>query len=143
MKKVEVVSTVVNGNLKRNRNAIKKVIEQFEGKTILLTIKLNRKQRSNNQNNYYWGVIIPIWKDILLKEWGDFYSSQETHDFLKYNCNFNERVNKNTGEIIRVSKSTQSNSTTEQEEMHDNCRKLALEMFNVDIPLPNEQLVIS
>ena len=115
----------------------------FEGKTILITFQLNRKRRSNNQNSYYWAVIVPLWANILLTEWGEPYSIQETHEFLKYNCNFTEKVNENTGEVIRVSKSTKDNSTTEQEEFHLRARQLALEMFNVDIPEPNEQITFS
>ena len=57
MKKAEIITDVNNGTLRRNRNLIKKVIGMFEGKTILITIQLNRKRRSNNQNAYYFGVI--------------------------------------------------------------------------------------
>jgi hypothetical protein len=39
-----------------------------------------------------------------------------------------------------MSKSTTENTTTDQEIFHDRCRKLALEMFNVSIPLPNQQV---
>ena len=143
MKKAEIITDVNNGTLRRNRNLIKKVIGMFEGKTILITIQLNRKRRSNNQNSYYWGVIIPLWQNILLTEWGEPYSSEETHEFLKYNCNFTEKVNESTGEILRLSKSTKENSTTDQEEMHLRARHLAKEMFNVEIPLPGEQLTFS
>jgi len=142
MKKIEIVTNVVNGRLKRNRSRITDAIKSFEGKTISITLKLNRKQRSNNQNNYYWGVIVMIWQNILKEEWGDQYSKEETHEFLKYNCNYIEKVNTDTGEVIRMSKSTIDNSTSEQEEFHTNCRNLAFEMFNTEIPLPSEQIKI-
>ena len=142
MKKVEIISLVENGRLKSNRGVISRVIEQFNGKEISITIKLNRKRRSGKQNSYYWAVIVPIWKDILYNEWGEFYSSADTHEFLKYNCNYQEKVNEGTGEVIRVSKSTQSNTTTDQELFHEHARKLAYDMFDAVIPLPNEQLTI-
>jgi hypothetical protein len=103
-------------------------------------MQVARKQRSNNQNAYYHGVIVSIWQNILLTEWGDHYSKQETHEFLKYNCNYIEKVNEQTGEIVRMSKSTTENTTTDQEIFHDRCRKLALEMFGVEIKLPNEAI---
>ena len=143
MKKVEIITDVHSGTLKRNRNLIKKVIGMFEGKTILITFQINRKRRSNNQNAYYWGVIIPIWQNILITEWGEPYSIQETHEFLKYNCNYTEKVNEATGEVLRASKSTQDNSTTDQEMFHLKARQLAQEMFNVPIPEPGEQLLIT
>ena len=140
MKKAEIITDVNNGTLRRNRNLIKKVIGMFEGKTILITIQQHRKRRSNNQNSYYFGIIVTLWQNILLTEWGEHYSKEETHEFLKYNANYTEKVNESTGEIIRVSKSTQTNTTTDQEIFHDRCRKLALEMFNIEIPLPNTEI---
>jgi hypothetical protein len=140
MKKFEIITTVENGKFKRNLNAILNAVKSFEGKTINFTMQVARKQRSVSQNSYYWGVIIPIWQNTLLAEWGDHYSKQETHEFLKYNCNYIEKINEQTGEVIRMSKSTTENTTTDQEIFHDRCRKLALEMFNVEIPLPNEQV---
>ena len=143
MKKVEIITDVHSGTLKRNRNLIKKVVAMFEGKTILITFQINRKRRSNYQNAYYWGVIIPIWQNILITEWGEPYSIQETHEFLKYNCNYTEKVNEATGEVLRASKSTKDNSTTDQEMFHLKCRQLAQEMFNVLVPEPGEQLLIA
>ena len=51
-----------------------------------------------------------------------------------------ELVNKDTGEILRLQKSTTENKTFEMEDYHKICRDKALEFFNVTIPLPNEQL---
>lgn len=140
MKKIEIITDVSNSTLKRNRTLIKEATASFEGKTITITLALKRKRRSNNQNSYYWAVIIPIWKNLFYEEWGEHYSEKETHEFLKYNCNYVEKLIQETGEVIRLTKSTADNSTTDQEMFHDACRKMALEMFNTVIPLPNEQV---
>ena len=58
--KFQIKSNVVNGNLKRNREQIKQAIASFEGKEIIITIDKAKKTRSNNQNNFYWGVCIPL-----------------------------------------------------------------------------------
>lgn len=142
MKKIEITTSIVNGKIKRNKNIVIDAFKAFEGKNLTLILKPLRKLRSNSQNAYYWSCIVPIWQKILKDEWGDFYSKEETHEFLKYNCNYVEKVNKETGEIIRLSKSTKENSTTDQEEFHLQCRNLAFEMFSVEIPLPNEQIQI-
>ena len=60
MKKISIISDVNNGNLKRNRGEIKNALKSFEGKTIKLTIEKFANKRSNNQNNYYWGIVVPI-----------------------------------------------------------------------------------
>jgi len=142
MKMIEVDTKVENGRLKSNKATIKAIIKSFEGKFITISFKPQKRTRSGNQNKYYWGVIIPIWRELLFTEWGEHYSAKETHEFLKYNCNFIEKVNTTTGEIMRLSKSTTENSVTEQELFLDHARKLALEMFNTEIPLPNQQLTI-
>ena len=142
MKSFEIITDVVNGSFKRNMNRIKEAIRSYEGKTVTLSIKLARKERSINQNNYYWGVIVVIWKKLIQEEWGEFFTSQEVHEFLKYNCNYIEKIDVETGEILRVSKSTKENSTVEQEEFHLKARQLAYSMFGVEIPLPNEQIAI-
>ena len=142
MNKVTVISSVENGTLRRNRNTLLRAIQSFEGKTVEISIKRATKKRSNNQNAYYWGVVIPIIQDALLSTWGEVRNKEFTHEFLKANCGYKEVVNEETGEIIRVPKSTTDNTTTEQEIYHDACRQLAQEFFNVTIPLPNEELTL-
>lgn len=142
MKSFEIITTIKDGSFGRNANRIREALRSYEGKTITLSVKLARKERSINQNNYYWAVIVHIWQKLILEEWGEAFSLKEVHEFLKYNCNYIEHINEDTGEILRVSKSTKENSTTEQEEFHLRARRLALEMFGVEIPLPNEQISI-
>ena len=142
MKSIEITTSIVNGKIKRNKNIVIDAFKSFEGKQLTLIIKPFKKLRSNPQNAYYWGVVVSIWQNILKEEWGEFYSKKETHEFLKYNCNYQEKVNTDTGEIIRLSKSTKENTTTNQEEFHLKARNLAMEMFNTMIPIPNEQIEI-
>jgi uncharacterized protein Veg len=142
MKSFEIITDVENGSFKRNQNRIREAIRSYEGKTLTLSLKVSRKERSNNQNSYYWAVIVVIWKKLIQDEWGEFFTSKEVHEFLKYNCNYNEKIDEETGEVLRVSKSTTENSTVEQEEFHSAARELAMRMFNTEIPLPNEQINI-
>ena len=142
MKKISIISDVNNGNLKRNRGEIKNALKSFEGKTIKLTIEKFANKRSNNQNNYYWGIVVPILKDAIYNEWGEIWSKEKTHDFCKMQFNYFEKINEETGEIVRVPKSTTENTTTTQEEYHLEIRKFAKEWFNVDIPLPNENIIL-
>lgn len=138
MKGVKILSNVLNNKLVKNRNEVVNAINQFNGKDVIISIYLAEKTRSNEQNAYYWGVIITMWQDILKDNWGEYYSKEYTHEFLKYNLNYKENINLNTDVILRVVKSTTQNTTTDQEEYCEKCRRLALDMFNVVIPLPNE-----
>ncbi|MCA9496799.1 MAG: hypothetical protein KC589_07670 [Nanoarchaeota archaeon] len=140
MKKISINSNVENGLLKSNKKAIRTAIESFEGKQIRITIERKRKVRSTPQNRYYWGVVIPLIQSSFVDTWGERKTKEEIHEFLKREFQFTEYVNENTGEIIKVGKSTTENTTVEFEEFMDDCRNFAQEWFGVIIPLPNEQM---
>ena len=135
------IHKVVNGKL-TNADQLVSNLDKFEGKVVTIDVKLYKAKRSNNQNSYYWSVIVPLWKQILADEWGELRTLEQTHEFLKYNCNYDEKVNEDTGEVFKLSKSTTKNNTKEQEMFHEKCRQLAYENFNIVIPLPNEQAKI-
>lgn len=148
-RKIEVRSLVKDGNLVQNRKDILDAIQQFEGKEVILIIKRFFKQRSNKQNGYYFGVIVEHWKKILREEWGEVYTKQAVHEFLKSNLNYEEVADEETGELyinpstgrpVYRPKSTTENLTIEQEDYHEACRQLAWNMFQYEIPLPEKQL---
>jgi hypothetical protein len=143
MKKISITTDVVNGQIKRNRNLVTEAIQSFEGKTIILTIERQTKKRSNNQNAYYHGVLIPIIKNCIKDSWAEIWSSERCHEFCKMQFNFNEKINEETGEIIRLPKSTTENTTTAQEEFHHEIRNFIKEWFSVDCPLPNEEITLN
>ena len=142
MKKVEIYSRVENGKLTRNRRTIEKCIAAHEGKDITITIQRTRKRRSNNQNAYYWGIIVPLVADGLEALTGEIYGKDDVHAFLKGKFNVREIVNPDSGEILKVPKSTTENTTTDMEIYHEDIRRFADEFLNVRIPLPNEQMYI-
>lgn len=135
-----ITTEVKQGKLTRNRKLIMDVIGSFEGKVIEITIQKKRKKRSNPQNRYYWGLLVPFWRKLLLEEWGEVHTNESTHEFLKMNFGYNEKVDESTGEIFRTPRSTTENSTVEMEEYHEVLRQKAFEMFGAAIPLPNEQI---
>lgn len=132
-------SNVINGVLGRNRTLFRSILSEFEGKDIEIIIQRKKKTRSVGQNAYYWGVIIPIIREGFKNQMGERLSTSEVHEFLKTRFNYIEKVNENTGEILKLPKSTTKNTTTEQEEYHEECRRFADEWLNIGIPLPNTQ----
>lgn len=74
-----------------------------------------------------------------MEEWGEIKSKEETHEFLKHNCLFDEVVNEETGQILHKIKSTTENDTKQQEDFHEKVRQLAFDFFNTTIPLPNAE----
>jgi hypothetical protein len=141
--KIEITTSILNGLFKRNRNTVIQAIKSFECKEVVITFEKPKKKRSNNQNRYYWSVLIPITQNAILDTWGEVWSIEKTHSYLKENFCFNEKVNEITGQIIKVPKSTTENTTTEMEVYHTEIRDHLKEWFNVDAPLPNEDLTLN
>lgn len=138
--KYEIRSNVENGILKRNRNLLIDAIKSFEGQNVVVTIEKAKKKRSNPQNAYYWGILIGITLEAIKNEWGEIWTKEMCHEFYKTKFLYYEKVNESTSEIIKVPKSTTENTTTEQENYHSEIRMFLKEWFNVDAPLPNEDL---
>ena len=139
-RKIEVITEVKNGKLTVNRDLIEDAVQAYEGKQVRFTLGLLFKKRSDPQNRYYFGVIVEHWKSIIREQWGEIWSKEEVHSFLKSNLNYTELVDEETGLIIRKPKSTSENSTYTAEEYHKACRDLAWNMFEYPIPLPNEKV---
>lgn len=140
--KFEIRTSVVNGHLKRNKNLIIDAINFYEGKDIVVTINKAGKQRSMPQNRYYWGCLIPLLQSGIKESWGEVYTKEAAHELLKAKFLFYERVNEDTGEILRVPKSTTENTTSAQEDFHHEVRQFLFDWFGIDAPLPNEEITM-
>ena len=93
---------------------------------VLVENKPSRKtNRSINQNNYYWGVVVKIMADFT------GYTEDEMHDALRLKF-----LGKDG--ILKTMKSTKDLSTVEMEEYLANIRMWASRDLGVYIPLPNE-----
>ena len=66
-------------------------------------------------------------------------TSAQAHEELKANCNYAERYNETTGEVMRTVSSTADMTTIEFEEFLTRCRAFILEWFGIDVPLPDTQ----
>mgnify|MGYP002132962240 CR=1 FL=1 len=140
MKKAKINSKVKDGNLAVNRSLISKTIKHFEGSEIILTIEKKFTKRSNNQNSFYWVVLIPIIAELLYDSTGHFFSEEETHDVLKSNCNYKEIVSESTGEFTKIPLSTTELTTLEFMQYIEKVEHFVFNYFNVTLPKPNEQL---
>ena len=64
--KIKHFVAVINGNIKF-ADPVKwsKQLSQLNGAECFIAIEKKTKQRSLNENNYYWGVIVPIISEHL------------------------------------------------------------------------------
>lgn len=141
--KIQITSNVINGNLKRNRSQILETIKSFEGRDVLITFEKPKKKRSNNQNSYYWGIVIVLIKSAL-KDTGNNLNTNDVHDllrlkFLKETISIKEE----TGEIIERVKSTTELTTSQFMEYIAEIQQFAAEYFDVIIPDPNTEIILN
>lgn len=78
--------SIVDGQLKismAERTAIKRWCATFKtGQQVDITIKKHRKDRTSDQNRYYWGVVIPILADYFGHD-----NAEDMHSDLKEKFN--------------------------------------------------------
>lgn len=106
-----------------------------EGKRVEFQPKRFRKARSQNQNAYYWKVVVHLVKDAMGED-----DDEAAHEVLKFECNSEMRTI-GKGEDRREYRhplSTALLSTVEFEAYTERCRKFAAQFFGIYIPLPNE-----
>jgi hypothetical protein len=103
-----------------------KYIENLGNINVDIIIRKHKAQRSNSQNSYYWGVVLPI----LGGYFG--YENDEVHFALR-----NKFLKKGACDL-ETARSTASLSTAEFEEYLEDIRRWAITDYNVNIPLPNE-----
>lgn len=95
---------------------------------IKMTVEKVRKTRSDQQNKYYWGVVVALIADELgYNPW----ERQDVHNALK------EAVRGKMGdERLKVPISTSTMNTGEFTEYIDDCRRWASMQLGIDIPDP-------
>jgi len=102
---------------------------KLEGKEIELTVRQKKKQRSNDANRYYWGVIV----EIISEHIG--YDREETHFNLK--LKFASQPDAEKDGMVRA-KSTADMDTKEFSQYCDSIKRWAAEFLGVYIPDPGE-----
>jgi len=118
-----------------NRKYFDKEVEKFEGKTVTISIEKKKIRRSDPQNRYYWGVVIPIVCEGI-KDTGEEVTNEQTHELLKFKYLRMESTN------LIYAKSTAGLTTVEFLEYIDQIVRFATEFLNVYIPDPDESLGI-
>ena len=103
----------------------------YEGRKAWLTIGGRKNNRSNNQNAYYWGVVL----DMLGKYLG--YFPDEIHEVLKQKFLPKKSLVFKSEEII-IAESTTTLDTQGFEDYLEMIRTWASSELQFYIPLPNE-----
>ena len=147
--KLEIYTQVTNGNLTRNRPLLTKAIESLEGKNVTITIEKTKKKRSNNQNAFYWGVVVPLIRQGL-NDLGHFYTNNQAHEIAKAHVSefypdviVEEQFIPATKQTIKRIKSTSELTTSEFMDYAHVVGEFATDFLNITIPEPGEQMQLT
>lgn len=111
-----------------DRSSFDSHVASLEG-VVEIIVRRPRKQRSKQENSYYWAVIIKI----VSKETGAL--PEDVH------YEFKRRFLRIGGtDLFPVLKSTTELTTLEAEDFYSQCRMFAASELGIQIPLPNEYI---
>jgi hypothetical protein len=106
-------------------------------KRVTVTIDREHEIRSDAANRYYMGVVVTM----IAKAMGER-DKEEVHRTLKKMFNYREVVSTETGEVLRLGKSTKKMSPEAFWNYVEQCRQWAAEFFSLYIPDPNEGMTM-
>jgi len=112
------------------QKAYEMLLWSLNGKDIEVTVGKPVKKRSNQQNAYFHGVIVPMMSEAT------GYEIEEMKEIIR--AKFLAYEVKVGNDIIKVGRSTASLNTMEFEELNTKCRKWGDEELDIYIPSPNE-----
>lgn len=141
MNYLRYIGSVVDGQLKIvNRAQFDADLSGFEGSRVIITLRKYRKTRSNKQNAYYFGCVIPYVIDGIaaIGTPRSLLSAENVHEMLKAKF-LGEDIANEDGEFIRINRSTADLTTTEFMEYIADIQQFAAEFLHVTIPDPGEQ----
>lgn len=131
-------SRVTNGKLSDGVSiTIRQLIASMEGKNLVITVKEQGKRRSDQQNAFYWGVVIPAVKQMF-EDAGTPCTPEDIHSFLKEHVAGMMKVMiLPDGSRRAIVESSTKLSTTEWESYIDKIRAWAAP-FGVAVPFPHD-----
>tara|TARA_R100000908_G_scaffold56710_1_gene32249 strand:+ start:42772 stop:43215 length:444 start_codon:yes stop_codon:yes gene_type:complete len=81
---MEFISKIEKGKLTfLNEEKVKSFISSIEGKDVVINIKKHKKNRSNAQNRWYWGVALKKITEDLYNIQGELFTKEEIHSYHK------------------------------------------------------------
>ena len=113
MRETSTFGKIQDGVLRiSRRNDFGESIKSLGDCRVLVIVKKLYKQRSTKtengrgQNGYYWYIVVNLFCKGFKEAYEEPISMEKAHEILKVECNFTERVNLNTGVVLKQPQST-------------------------------------
>ncbi len=122
-----------------NMTDLRDFFKQLKPGRYMLMAKDARK-RSLPQNNYYWGVVVPLIRAGLYEAgFDEVRTNDQAHAVIKRYHLKNEVVSTSTGHILEQDGSTTELTPVGFNEFIERVAKWAAEYLGIVIPSPNDQ----
>src|ERR1035437_4432817 len=123
---------IVNLSDVNQKNLILTHIRSLEGPHRISIVK-ERKRRSDGQNGYFHGVVIPIFAEWC-REQGNDWSDEDAKEYLKRRFLTKTWTNEKTGEIFETTGETSKLNTVEFNYFIEQCCALIAELCGIAVP---------
>ena len=132
----------IKDNVITNKSVVRDRFNNLQDGRYLVTIK-SVKKRTLPQNKYYWGIVVPLVKQGLREAgYDEVKTNEDAHEVLKHLFLKKEIRSTIDDNAIIVAGSTAELKTVEFNAFLEEVWKWAAEYLNIQIPMPNEQLVM-
>lgn len=145
--KLTYFGSVKDGRIRLSKRLRAEVAGLFEGKQIEVTFRRKRKRRSDQQNRYYWGVVVPLIVEAFIDLGhseliqGNSESHEAVHAMLKRRFMSDGRtLEDKDGNVYELDPTTTDKTAVEMAEYMERIQEWAATCLGVTIPDPNEQL---
>ena len=135
-------ATIENGKLDftGSRQWVQERIKLLQDGEYTVEIKRYRKPRSQQQNAYLHGVLIPCFREALNEAgYDEVRDDVQAKEIIKQMFLKKKIVNKDTGEVLEYVQNTSELSTEETAKLYEDVWKWTAENLNYVIPSPGQQ----
>lgn len=115
------------------------VLQSFPGRRMKISLGFVRKKRSDPQNRFYWGVVVPIVTQMFV-EYGNEVDAEDVHRFLKGKVGgMTKPIVDRDGAVVTFVVDTSTKLTTYEWEVWMEKIRAWAASIDLFLPYPNEE----
>ena len=126
----------------RKRMEVRNALKMYAGKRVVFSVERKYNKRSNSQNRFFHGVVLPLIGEALIESgYNEARSHEWVKDFVKVNC-LTQDVVTEEGQVFKSIRRTSELTTSEFNDLIATVQQWASENLGIYIPDPGEQIEI-
>lgn len=119
------------------RLSISDALKRAEGKRVRIKLAEYRKRRSTRQNNYYKGVVVPMFRDYI-NSFGNSVDKNFADRLIKLGIGYFDEVKMPDGTVEYNTRSSADLDTIQFNDFVEKTIAWIAQEWSFEIPLPNE-----